>query len=111
MRIRVSLFAAAVCVVAVSAPVWAKQLSTRLDLTHSTKLASAMLKPGQYRIEANESTGQVKVLKNYKVIAQVKGQWITTPKKAQYNEVLMNHNDIQEVTFAGKDKELKFASE
>jgi hypothetical protein len=109
MRIRVSLFVAAACVGTMAAPAWAKQLSAPLDLSHITKLESVTLKPGQYRLEADEATGQVKVLKDSKVVAQVQGKWVSTPKKAPYSEFVMNNNDIQEVTFAGKDKKLEFS--
>lgn len=110
MRIRVSLslLGAAACVMAVSAPVWAKQLSTNLDVTEPTKIATAELKPGQYKLVANESTGQVQVVRDGKVVAQVKGQWVKTNKKTEYSEILSNNNIVQEVLFGGKDQAIKF---
>ena len=110
MRFRVSLLLLAASMVAFAAPVWASNLSTHVQIDHVTKLLNVQLKPGKYRLVANETNGQVKVEHRYKVIARVKGQWVNLKKKSHYSEVLMDNHDIQEVRFAGKKKAVKFAA-
>lgn len=110
MRLRVSLLVMAACLFAMAAPALAKTLSTSIDLDHETKLLNLELKPGNYRLVANEATGQVKVLRNYNVVGKVDGKWIKLNKKSQYSEILMTHHDIQEVRFSGKKMAVKFAS-
>lgn len=110
MRLRVSFLLVLACLLGMSAPVWAKSLSTKMQIGHTTKLVNVELKPGQYRFSANRSTGQVKVERNYKLVAKVKGRWVKLKQKAQYTEILMTNHDIQEIRFAGKKKAVKFAA-
>lgn len=110
MRVRVSLLSAVLFALALSAPAWAKDVSSRFQFDHTTVIAGAHLKAGKYRFLADESTGQIKVLHRGKVIAHVKGRWVDLQGKSQYNEVMSNHNDIQEIRFAGKNRAIKFSS-
>ena len=54
MRFRVSFLITAACLLALSAPAWARRLSTKIEIDHATKIASAQLKPGNYRLVADE---------------------------------------------------------
>lgn len=108
MRIRTSLFVAVLCMLALSSPAWAKNLSFHTRFNHLTKIATASLKPGQYRLVADESTGRMNVVRYGKVVAQVKGQWVNLKKKSQYSEVMSNRYHVQEVRFAGHSRALKF---
>ncbi len=110
MRLRVSLLVSAACLFAMAAPAFAKTLSTHIDLDHETKLLNLELKPGHYRLIANEANGQVKVMRNYQLIGRVKGKWVKLNKKSYYSEIVMTHHDIQEVRFSGKKEAVKFAS-
>jgi hypothetical protein len=110
MRLRASLLVTAACLFAMAAPALAKTLSTHVDLDHETKLLNLELKPGNYRLVANEATGQVKVLRNYNLVGKVDGKWIKLNKKSEYSEIVMTHHDIQEVRFSGKKMAVKFAS-
>ena len=110
MRLRVSLLVSLACLFAMSAPALAKTVSTSIDLSHQTKLLNLELKPGHYRFVANEANGKVKVTRNSKVIARVKGELVNLKRKSYYSEILMNHHDIQEVRFAGKKQAVKFAA-
>ena len=108
MRVRVSLLLALVCLLGLSLPVMAKSLSAKMEVKQPTKIVNVELKPGQYNFVANTSTGVVKVERQYKVVAKVKGQWVKLSNKADYTEVLMNGHSIQEIHFAGKNEALKF---
>ncbi len=110
MRIRTSLLFSVLCALALSAPAWAKDLSTSFEFDQATVIAGTHLKAGQYRFVVSESTGQMKVLRGGRIVAQVKGQWVDLKDKSQYNEVMSNHNDIQEVRFQGKNRAIKFPS-
>lgn len=110
MRFRPSFFAAVCCMFALSTPVWASQLSASIYLGHSTRVGTNELKPGNYHMSANESSGQVKWMRNDRLVAQVKGKWVTLNKKSQYTEMLSNNHVVQEVRFAGKRMAIKFSS-
>ncbi|HVB35415.1 MAG TPA: hypothetical protein VNJ52_13735 [Patescibacteria group bacterium] len=108
MRFRVSFLLTALGMLAISAPAWARNISTHFDFAQTTKVVSTQLKPGHYRFVVNESTGQVRVLLHGKVVAQVKGQWVNLKTKSPYNETLSTRHNLQEVRFAGRSKALKF---
>jgi hypothetical protein len=110
MRLRVSFLITAACLLTLSAPAWARRLSTKIEIDHTTRIASAQLKPGNYRLVADEGTGQVKVLRNGRLVAQVEGKWVSLNRKSEYSEMLTENHKVQEVRFAGKKKAIKFAS-
>lgn len=110
MRLRVSLLVSLACLFAMASPALAKTLSTHIQLNHETKLLNLELKPGHYRLIANTTNDQVKVMRNYKLVGRVKGRWVRLKRKSFYSEILMTHHDIQEVRFAGKKRAVKFAS-
>jgi hypothetical protein len=110
MRLRASFLVTAACLLALSAPAWARRLSSNFDISHATRIVSVQLKPGHYHVVADESTGQVKVLRNDRLVAQVKGKWVTLERKPEYSEMLTDNHDIQEFLFAGKKKAIKFKS-
>lgn len=108
MRVRVSFLAAMVCLLGISVPVFGKTLSAKMEVTQATKIANVQLKPGQYRFVADSSNGQVKVERQYKVVAKVKGEIVKLNKKSDMNEVLTNNNVITEIHFAGTNEAIKF---
>jgi hypothetical protein len=110
VRSRAFYFVSVLCLLAISAPSWAKYLSSKFEFAHLTKIAGTNLKPGTYRFVANVSTGETNVLRNGKVVVHVKGQWVDLKEKSTYNEVLSTGHDIQEVRFAGRNRTLKFGS-
>jgi len=111
MRVRVSaLLLSVACLFTLSASVWASSLSTSFTLLQQTKIQNINLKPGDYRLVVDESSGKVKIESHHQVVASVNGTWVTLPKEATESEVLTNNNTIQEVTFAGKNRALKFGS-
>lgn len=109
MRLFALLFSVA-CLLTLSAPVWASSLSTSFTLLQQTKIQNVNLKPGDYRLVVDESSGKVKIESRHQVVAHVNGKWVTLSEKASESEVLTNNNTIQEVTFAGKNRALKFGS-
>lgn len=110
MRFRLSFFALVACLLALSTPVWASALSAKIYLGHSARVGATDLKPGNYRVSANESTGQVKWMRNDRLVAKVKGKWVKLGKKSQYTEMLSDNHIVQEVRFAGKKRAIKFSS-
>lgn len=108
MRLRVSFLLVLACMLGMSTAVWARTISANLEVSQSTKLMNVELKPGQYRLVANESTGEVQVVCQHKVVAKVKGQWVKLSQKAEYTAVLTTDHSIKEINFAGKDKAIKF---
>lgn len=98
----------ALCALVISTPAWAKDLSTKAQFTGSREIANTQLKPGQYRFVANESTGQVNVLRDGKLVARIKGQWVHLKNKSQYSAVESNRNQIQELLFSGQRQAIKF---
>lgn len=108
MRVRVSFLAAMVCLLGISMPAFARTLSASLVVSQTTKIANVQLKPGQYRFVADSSTGQVKVERQYKVVAKVKGEVVKLNKKSNMNEVLTDNNNITEIHFAGTNEAIKF---
>lgn len=110
MRTRVSFLVTTACLLALSAPAWAGRLSTTVEIDHATRIATARLKPGNYQLEANENTGQVKVLRDGRLVAHVKGKWVNLNRKSEYSEMLTDNHRVQEVRFAGKKKAIKFRS-
>ena len=111
MRMRVSaLLLSVACLFALSAPVWATSVSVSFTLLSQTKIQNINLKPGAYRLVVDESNGAARIESHYKVVATVNGKWVTLSKEATESEVLTDNNAIQEVTFAGRNRALKFGS-
>lgn len=108
MRTRTYFLLIGLCTLLMSAPAWAKVVSTNTQIASPSKIANIKLKPGQYRFIANESTGKVKVLHNGKLVARVKGKWVNLKTKSPYTAVESNRNQIQELLFSGKNRALKF---
>ena len=110
MRLRVSSLSILCCFLAMSAPAWAKTLSTHIDIDHVTKLANLDLKPGRYRLVADEANGQLKVFRDGKLVGEAKGEWVKLNRKSEYSEILMTRHVIQEVRFSGKNEAVKISS-
>ena len=108
MRTRAYFLLFAFCAMLISAPAWARDLSTNAQFASPNKIANINLKPGQYRFVANESTGGVKVLRQGKLVARVKGKWVNLTSKSPYAAVESTRNNIQEILFSGQKRAIKF---
>lgn len=95
---------------ALTLPLWAKRLTAEIDLDKPAKLGTVELAPGHYQLVADEATGLVKVIRNGKTVAEVKGEWFKMERKPSYTETLMTENNIQEIHFAGQLQAIRFSS-
>jgi hypothetical protein len=108
MRVRFGSVLAASAILALALPVWARSLNVTLDLMNSATIAGKQLKPGHYRFVANPKASDVKVYRNYKLIAMVPGHWVNKPSKSPYTDVVLTKRQISELDFAGKTQAIRF---
>lgn len=107
MRIRVALPFAFLAVLFLSCPVWANSESTPLYLSQPATIGNTTLKPGQYRLIANLSAGQVRVERKGKVIGTFAGKPVTLQTKSEETAIVFNGRRISEIQFTGKTEALK----
>lgn len=107
MRIRLSAGLAALAVVALACPVWARAESTPLTLTQPATIGNTSLKPGNYTLTADTNMNEVTVKRDGKLIATVPAKEVTLNKKSTYTAVVFNGRQIKEIQFEGKTQAMK----
>lgn len=111
MSLRMSWLLVAICLLGLSAPALARNLSAKMWVGEATKVANVQLRAGEYRFVANPTTGEVNVENDYgKVVANVKGDVVKLPEKAQQNQLIINGGEVQEIQFAGQKEAIKLGS-
>ncbi len=108
MRVRFGSLLAASAILGLAMPLWARSMNVTLDLMNSATIAGKRLKPGHYRFVANPKAPDVKVYRNYKLIAMVPGHWVNQPSRSPHSDVVLTKNKISELDFAGKTQSVKF---
>ena len=101
MRLRVKHYLAALAVLALTVPVWARTYKAPLALSKNTTIGSAQLKPGSYELTADDTKNELNILQKGKVIATVQGQWVRIPPTAQTAGVDTDNDKITQVRFSG----------
>lgn len=76
--------------------------STAYDVTQPIEIGQSQLQPGHYTLKANESTNQLRVLQNGKVVATVPCHWVKLQQKANNSEILSNKDKVTRVEFRGR---------
>lgn len=104
MRFDVRKYLAFLVVSLFAVAVWASNRtdSTTYDVTQSTEIGHAQLKPGSYTLKANESQDQLQVLRHGKVVATVPCHWVKLPQKANNTEIFSNKTRVTRVEFQGR---------
>jgi hypothetical protein len=80
-------------------------------------IGTAQVKPGNYRLKADEDLGDLQVIRGRKITATIPCYWTDLPKKPANTEIKVNDNRVTEVQFKGRPvvdpilSILKFASE
>jgi hypothetical protein len=108
MKVRVYPALVAALMLSLTLPMWAKRLTAEIDLDKPARLGTVQLAPGHYQLVADEQTGVVRVLRNGRTVAEVKGEWFKMDRKPSYTETLMTQDTIQEIHFAGRLQGIRF---
>ena len=77
-----------------------KAISTEVDILSACTLAGKQLKPGTYRVTADDAT--VKVEMNGKVVATAPITWKDETSKPKNSNVVTNDGQVNEIHFNGK---------
>ena len=113
MRIRMSLGLMLLAAVCVAAPVWARAHTETPALYVEQPMTIAgstvTLQPGHYEFRVTPNDTNVEILKDNKMVAQVKGQWVNLGTKAEMTEVVSNNNVIQEIDLKGENQAIRFS--
>lgn len=75
-------------------------INTEMDIVTATSLGGKTVKPGTYRVVANESTVTLK--RGNKVIAEASAEWKDGSGKAGYSSVVTDGQGITEIHFEGR---------
>lgn len=107
MSRRSSFVLSALAALAVAMPIAAgvaaakeKPTTVTLDLFEAATLGGKNLKPGTYRIEADDSKVTLQV--DGKVVAEAPVQWKDETSKPAYSKVVTENKQIKEIHFSGK---------
>ena len=79
-----------------------KATTAEVDILSTLTLAGKQLKPGTYRVTADDA--KVTIERNGKVVAEAPVQWKDESAKAQSTAVVVSDNQIKEIHFGGKMK-------
>jgi len=79
--------------------------ATTLDVLSTVSLAGTQLKPGSYRVTADET--KVTFALNGKVVAEAAAQWKDGKAKAQFSAIVATDGKIKQIRFAGNDRYLE----
>ncbi|HTU35337.1 MAG TPA: hypothetical protein VMF66_16155 [Candidatus Acidoferrum sp.] len=110
MHFRAKHYFTALFVVAFLAlPVWAHTDSAQLTVLNPTTISGQQLKPGTYKLEVQPNQTQMKVVdtQTAKTVAEVPVHWVTVKKAPNSTEVILNHNQVNEVEFSGKTQAIQ----
>jgi len=77
-----------------------KATTAEVDILSSCTLAGKQLKPGTYRVTADDATVTVEM--NGKVVAQAPVIWKDETSKPRNNNVVTNSDQVTEIHFGGK---------
>jgi len=77
-----------------------KPTTATLDLISAASLAGKQLKPGTYRIAADDSKVTFEV--DGKVVAEAAVQWKDESSKPAYSKIVADNDQIKEIHFSGK---------
>ncbi|HKV05163.1 MAG TPA: hypothetical protein VJO53_08675 [Candidatus Acidoferrales bacterium] len=77
-----------------------KTTSTTLDVLSAVTLAGKQLKPGMYRVTADDS--RVTLEQDGKVVAEAPVQWKDETAKPHYSNIVTVGTEVKEIHFSGK---------
>jgi hypothetical protein len=106
MKVRRKSYIAAIAMLGLSLPIWARTESAPLHVDQTVTIGNQQLGPGDYNLKANDGDSQIRVVRNDdgKTIATVRCQWIDLSRKASQTEVELKQNQIVQIDFGGKAK-------
>jgi hypothetical protein len=109
MSISKKSYLAAIAILGLSLPLWARTNSVPLEVDHTLTIGTQQLAPGQYSLKANDGDNQLRIVRsdNGKTVATVPVQWIDLSQKARQSEVLMREDRIVQIDFDGKTKAIE----
>jgi hypothetical protein len=91
---------------------------TELHVTTGFNVEGQLVPTGDYTLEWDSHNGpetQVKIIKGSKVVATVRGKWVTLDKKSPANALVISNGDgvvrLVQIRFAGKDQALEVSPE
>ncbi len=100
---------AVVAIFAFAVVVWASTRtdSTPYDVTQTTEIGHAQLKPGRYTIKAKESMDKLKVFHDGRVVATVPCHWVKLHQKADDSEIFSTKDRVTRVEFQGRKEAIR----
>jgi hypothetical protein len=109
-----NLFAPILIALLVAVPLAARdngkngKVSTDLDILSACSLAGKQLKPGNYRITADDATVTIEM--NGKVVAQAPITWKDETSKPKNSNIVTNDGHVSEIHFNGKMRYVSVSS-
>lgn len=74
--------------------------TAQVDILNTVSMAGKQLKPGTYRVSADDST--VTLALDGKVVVEAQIQWKDEAKKPRYSAIVTNGDQVKEIHFNGK---------
>jgi hypothetical protein len=89
-----------------------KVRSTTISFIEDTMVNDAMVKKGEYRVQFNDETGEMSIMKDGDLVVKAKGRVIDLDNKARYTAISTSSNDkgrfLTGLQFEGSRKSLVF---
>jgi hypothetical protein len=106
MDLRKKTWLAAVAVLALSLPIWARTNSAQLVTDHPVTIGAQQLAPGTYNLKVNDAENQINVVRadNGKTIATIPCEWIELAQKPRETGILFSADRVVEIEFSGHTK-------
>lgn len=82
--------------------------SASWEPTQPITIGTAQVKPGNYRLRADEDLGDLQIMQGGKMIAAIPCYWIDIPKKPAETKIEVNNNRVTEVQFKGRPVAILF---
>jgi hypothetical protein len=108
MRVRLSSLVALLSLPALTAPAWAKNQTADIRLNKPAAIEGISLQPGKYHIVVYEEGTEVKFIRDGKIVAYVRANWVRLDTKAEHSELLLSGDEVDEIDFAGKEMAINF---
>jgi hypothetical protein len=108
VRLRVKSYAGVLTILLFALPAWSRTDSAPWSVSQAATIGGTQIKPGEYQLKAEEGQGQVQVVHDGKVIAQVTCKWIQLPAKSAETEVLVNNGQVTQIQFSGRMEAIQF---
>ena len=102
-------YLAAIAILGLSLPLWARTNSVPLEVDHTLTIGNQQLTPGQYNLKATDGDNQLRIVRNDngKTVATVPSNGLISHRRLANQKSLMREDRIVQIDFDGKTKAIE----